>query len=53
MVKRKRTKWQTTIYETLHRKQTIEQHELSNDGGPCAPEWYTVPVPLVAPVVLL
>jgi len=27
MVKRKWTKGQTTIYETLHRKLKIEQHE--------------------------
>ena len=27
MVKRKRTKGQTMIYKTLHRKLTIEQHE--------------------------
>jgi len=25
--KEKRTKWQTTIYKTLHRKLKIEQHE--------------------------
>ena len=34
MVKRKRTKEQTTIYKTLHRKQKIEQHKLNNSGGP-------------------
>ena len=34
MVKRKRTKEQTTIYKTLHIKQKIEQHELNNSGGP-------------------
>jgi len=27
MAKRKRTKGQTTIYKTLHRKLKIEQHE--------------------------
>jgi len=27
MAKGKRTKWQTTIYKTLHRKIKIEQHE--------------------------
>jgi len=27
MAKRKRTKGQTTIYKTLHRKLTIEHHE--------------------------
>jgi hypothetical protein len=27
MAKRKRTKGQTTIYKTIHRKQKIEQHE--------------------------
>jgi hypothetical protein len=27
MIKRKRTKGQTTIYQTLHRKLKIEQHE--------------------------
>ena len=27
MAKRKRTKWQTTIYKTLHRKLKIEQHK--------------------------
>jgi len=27
MAKRKRTKGQTTIYKTLHRKLTMEQHE--------------------------
>jgi hypothetical protein len=26
MTKRKRTKWQTTIYKTLHRKLKMEQH---------------------------
>ena len=32
MVKRKRTKEQTTIYITLHRKQKIGQHKLNNGG---------------------
>ena len=32
MVERKRTKEQTTIYKTLHRKQKIEQHKLNNGG---------------------
>jgi hypothetical protein len=27
MAKRQKTKWQTTIYKTLHRKLKIEQHE--------------------------
>jgi hypothetical protein len=27
MAKRKRTKWQTTIYKTLDRKLEIQQHE--------------------------
>ena len=30
MIKRKRTKGQTTIYKTIHRKLKIEQHELTN-----------------------
>jgi len=39
MVKRKRTKGQTIIYKTLHRKLKIEQHEPHetlgiNSGGP-------------------
>ena len=27
MTKRKRTKWQTTIYKTLHRQLSIDLHE--------------------------
>ena len=33
MIKRKRTKGQTTIYKTLHRKQNIEQHKLNFVGS--------------------
>jgi hypothetical protein len=33
MTKRKRTKWQTTIYKTLHRKQKMEQHEPTKNRG--------------------
>ena len=32
MVERKRTKEQTTIYKTLHRKQKIGQQKLNNGG---------------------
>jgi hypothetical protein len=33
MAKRKRTKGQTTIYKTLHRKQKMEQHEPHKQPG--------------------
>jgi hypothetical protein len=33
MIKRKRTKGQTTIYKTLHRKLNIEQHKLNFVGS--------------------
>jgi len=52
---RKGTKWQTTIYNTVHRKLKIEQHEphlkLGMISG--APEGYAVTAPHVIPVVLL
>ena len=46
---------QTMIYETLHRKLTIEQHEphkkpRENSG---APEGLSIPVALMEPIVLL
>ena len=55
MTKRKRTKGQTTIYKTLHRKLKLEQHEhhskpVTNSG---AREGLAVPVPLMSPVALL
>jgi hypothetical protein len=58
MTKRQRTKGQTTICKTLHRKIKIEQHVMykpqqkpgMNSG---APEGYAVPAPHVAPGVLL
>ena len=47
MAKGKSTKGQTAIYNTLHIRLQIEQHE---------PHWklgvHSVPAPLVAPVVL-
>jgi len=55
MVNRKRTKRQAVMYNTLHRKLTIEHHEpLSNPrvySG--APEGKIDPALLVAPVVFL
>jgi hypothetical protein len=33
MTKRKRTKWQTTIYKTLHRKLKVEQHGPTKNRG--------------------
>ena len=33
MTKRKRTKGQTTIYKTLHRKLKMEQHEPTKNRG--------------------
>ena len=55
MNKRKRTKGQTIIYKTLHRKLEIEQHEPHykprvNSG---APGGLAVPTSQVASVVLL
>jgi hypothetical protein len=44
-----RTKGQT-IYETLHKKLKIEQHEAHRD---LTPEGLAVLAPLVAPLVLL
>jgi len=45
----------TMIYKTLHRKQTIEQHEPHWKSGMYsgAPEKLAVPAPHVTPVVLL
>ena len=55
MVKRKKTKGQTTIHKTLHIKPKFEQHEpnlkLGMNSG--ALEGEAVHVPLMAPVVLL
>ena len=55
MAKRKRTKGQTTIYETLHRKLKIEQHKPHEKPrlNPGAPEGLADPAPLGAPVVLV
>jgi hypothetical protein len=33
MTKRKRTKWQTTIYKTLHRKLKMEQYGPTKNQG--------------------
>jgi len=54
MAKRKRT-GQTMILKTLHRKLNIEQHEPVFKTGLIsgAPERKAVPVPLVAPIVIL
>jgi hypothetical protein len=48
-------KGKTTIYKTLHWKQTIDQHEPRVKPGlnSCASERLPVPAPLVTPVVLL
>ena len=35
MVKRKRTKGQTTIYKTLHRKLKVEQHDVTTANTKC------------------
>jgi hypothetical protein len=35
MVKRKRTKGQTTIYKTLHRKPKAEQHDVTTANTKC------------------
>jgi hypothetical protein len=50
MDKRKRTKGQTKIYKTLHRKLKIEQHEshLSSGMNLGTPEGKDVPAPHVA-----
>jgi hypothetical protein len=47
----KRTKGQTTIYKTLHRKIKIEQHEIPQKSGDelSAPEGLTVAVLHVTP----
>jgi hypothetical protein len=48
MVKRKKTKEQTMIYKTLHRKLKIQQHEAIKTGvNSGAPEGLSVPVPNV------
>jgi hypothetical protein len=39
--------------QTLHRQLRIEKHEQKPEVNSGAPEWYEVPTPLVAPVVLL
>jgi hypothetical protein len=51
MEKRKRTKGQTTIYKTLHRKLKIEQHEIPQKPGDelSAPEGLTVAALHVTP----
>ena len=51
MDKRKRTKGQTTIYKTLHRKIKIEQHEIPQKPGDelSAPEGLTVAALHVTP----
>jgi hypothetical protein len=48
MAKRKRTKEQTMIYKTPHRKRTSNTNPLKTRGEP---EGLAVPVPLVAYVV--
>ena len=55
MTKRKRTKGQTTIYKTLHKKLKIDQHEPHQKPGmnSSAPEGQAVPAQLMAQVVLL
>jgi hypothetical protein len=55
MTKRKSTKGQTTIYNTVHRKLNIEQHELHLKLGMIsgAPEGYAVTAPHVILAVLL
>jgi hypothetical protein len=54
ITKRKRTKGQTTIYKTLHRKLKTEQHELysKSEVKSSVPEGYLVPDSHVALVVL-
>jgi hypothetical protein len=48
MVKRKKTKEQTMIYKTLHRKLKIQQHEAIKTGvNSGALEGLSVPVPNV------
>jgi hypothetical protein len=48
MVKRKKTKEQTMIYKTLHRKLKIQQHEAIKTGvNSGAPEGLSVPAPNV------
>jgi len=52
---KKRTKRQTMIYKTQHRKHKIVQNQHSKDRkgvNPGVPEGQTVPAPQVAPVVL-
>jgi len=48
-------KRQTSIYKTLHRKQTIDQHEphLKPGMNSCASERLAVPAPPETPVILL
>jgi hypothetical protein len=49
MAKRKRTKGQTTIYKTLHRKLKIEQHEPTKTGVELGtPDSKEVPIQLTA-----
>ena len=52
MAERKRTKGQTTIYKTLHRKLKIEQHKLHKSSGMNSgpPEGLAVPVQPVTTV---
>ena len=53
MTKRKRTKGQTIIYKTLHRKQKIEQRKPHQKPGVHwdAPGGKAVPAPHVAPIL--
>ena len=46
---KKKTKCQTMIYKTLHRKQKTDQYEPHQKPGvkSCAPEGYTVPAQLI------
>jgi hypothetical protein len=55
MAKSKRTKRQTTIYKTLHRKLKIKQYKAHYKQGvnSGAPEWLAVPASHVVPVMLL
>jgi len=50
--KNKRTKGQTMIRKTLHRKLAMEQYEPYKNLG-WTPQGQAVPVPRVAPVLLL
>ena len=54
--KKKRMKWQTMIYKTLHGKLKIEQHEPHYKAGVnwgVLEGWPAVPSPLAALIVLL